>query len=809
MTRRRWTLFLIPNVRRYALLTAIYAGSTIVFLAVYLDPIWAGASALLCVASAAGWWVRASESTLRTGKAGPIQAAVERVGSRPILYLALPLAVMTSWFAAQIALDRPPNGSYWTPFYIWVAAIALFVSLLLPWRSILQRPNLGRMKGSVPWLEVSAIAFLTLVAFVVRAYNLDEPNPFSGDEAHFANQALEVTQGTFTNMFRTGQPFGQPSMYYFLLAGVFEVFGVSVAAARAPSVLFGVTMVPLLYLLLRELFDDRRVALVGAAFLAVYHLHIHFSRLALNNISAAWVAVLTFYFAARATRTQKPLDFGLAGAAAGLSLYTFVGGRTVPIVLGLYFAWVVLMNRRFLRDNLGHVLVLLAGFAVVALPQGIFFISDQPDEFYASHRWANIFANGWLEETAAARGDGRLTILFEQAKDSIRALGFEAERYHHYNPGQPLIDVVARWLFFIGAGVALYRIRRPGSFMFLSLLILTIVLGAVVVFPPVSSARLVTMTPAVAAFVAIGLVALVDLAVRLNPRLKRFTPIVLAAVVIAFAVVNLQFYFGTYLPGDRYVNNPGSLGNNTVTYAAGDYMAELGPAYAAYWFGEPQIYTSDPTMRFLGRDRTFVDVERGWLQLPDLGLSEPHATFMFLEDRRSESEAIVTACPGGSWREFSDDMSGRVMFSAYESEKAPLCLAAAGLFQVSPTRSIADLATAAVRDTERADDLATIAAALNRHFAEDGVYPTTNGSLQTLCVYADDAGCALSAYLDEIPIDPNGNAVHDGYFYASDGGRFSLFAETEAGADPLGDDCFFRAQYAGRAKPALCLSGSG
>ena len=817
----RWPNVDLSKGRQNALLAATYACLTAVFLVVYGEPVWAALAAFLGASSTLVWWLRAQAPRPEGGDRGQLVGVRGRLddigrrlvdfsrplGSLPALYLALPLAIMASWFAGQNALDKARSDTYWSALYIWLGAIALFLMFLMPWRRILVRPNLRRTLASVPWPEVGAVALLTLIAFAARTYDLHEPNPFSGDEANFANQGREVLRGTFRNMFGTGVPFGQPSMYYFVLARFFKVLGIGVLAARAPSVVLGVTMVPLLYLLLRELFADRRVALVGAAFLAVYHLHIHFSRLALNNMTAAWVAVLALYFAARATRTQKPLDFGLAGAAAGLCLYTFIGGRAVPLVAGLFLAWVVLMNWRFLRDNYGNFLVLLAGFAVVALPEGMFFI-NQPDEFFSGHRWANIFANGWLEEARVERGDGTLLILYDQVKSSFGVLAIDPELYHHYNPGRPLIDAVSRLLFVVGVFVALYRIKQPGYFMFLALLVVTVVLGSVVVFPPVSSARLVTLTPAVAALVAIGLVALADLVVRLRPRLARFAPFAIVVVVIVIAAVNLQFYFGTYLPNDRYVS-----GANDITYAAGSYMAELGPEYAGYWFGAPRIYAGDPTMRFLGRNRTYVNVPADAVQLPDVGLSEPHATFMFMEQRRGESEAIIAACPGGTWREFYDDFDERVLFYAYERQDAPACLAAADLFLPTPAPDATpELPTLEgnpnERDAQRRADLAAIAVALEQHYDEEQTYPTTNGTLQTLCAYTNlDTGCALSAYLDEIPIDPIGDAARYGYFFASDGRRFSIFAGLEGSAEPIDDGCFFRDSFADRLPVVLCVSG--
>ncbi len=147
------------------------------------------------------------------------QPLLLRLRSLPVIYLFLPLPLVASWYAGRIALERAPDTNYWQALSLWLVAIALFVALLLPWRRMASTEDLRRKLAAVPWLEVGGVLFLTLVAFAAAAFDLvGEPNPFSGDEANFALQAREVNEGHRRNMFDTGVPFGQPAMYYFILA---------------------------------------------------------------------------------------------------------------------------------------------------------------------------------------------------------------------------------------------------------------------------------------------------------------------------------------------------------------------------------------------------------------------------------------------------------------------------------------------------------------------------------------------------------------------------------------------------------------
>jgi hypothetical protein len=795
-------------------LAGVYAVLAFYFLVIKPDGPWLASTAFLAIASGAAWYLGVRGEPLFESRPR-ISRAIQWLTGLPPLYLALPLPVMASWFAGQLSIQIDPEPDYWDAFWLWLVAMGVFLALLLPWRRVTAARDYAALFRNVPWLEVGGVAFLTLVAFGARAVDLvDEPSPFSGDEGNFGIQAIEVLDGVRRNMFATGAPFGQPAMYYWLVAGFYKVLGVGVLATRLPSVLFGITMVPLLYLLLREQFD-RRIAFIGAAFLAVYHFHIHFSRVGLNNMSAAWIAVACLYFAARANRTQSALAFGLAGALAGLSFYSFVAARAVPLVLALYFGWVILFNWRFLRDNIGNFLVLVVGFVVVAAPQAIYF-NHVPDDWYAGHRWANIFGNNWLEAAEAQRNESAITILVGQFKDAFEVLVREAEVYHHYNAETPLIDVFSRWFFIIGAVIALVNIRQPRYFMQLALLLVTLVLGAALVTPPPSAARLVTAAPAIAAIVAIGLVGTGDMLVRWRPQYARFMPYVAVAAVLFFTFLNVRFYFGDYLPNDRYVVAPDDpQGKNDYTYAMGRYVESLDEGFVAYMFIEPLTYTGDPTIAFFARDHQLVGVPPNATKVFETEGNQRDATFVFIPERQNEAAPFRDACPGGEWKEFVETYDRRTLFFAYELPGGRQCLAENDLETPVPppgqaTPPVTDLpGNPASRDAQRSSDLELVAAALEAYYQENGEYPSTGGLTQTICVYEDsDAGCALTPYLSPLPIDPTGDAAAAGYFYISDGQRFSLLAIKEEDPVPPGPDCHFYATSNLRDKPVgICVSG--
>jgi len=109
------------------------------------------------------------------------------------------------------------------------------------------------------------------------------------------------------------------------------------------------------------------------------------------------------------------------------------------------------------------------------------------------------------------------------------------------------------------------------------------------------------------------------------------------------------------------------------------------------------------------------------------------------------------------------------------------------------------------RDAVRAQDLVAIQQALEQFRSDEGEYPNTNGNIQTLCVFEDsDAGCALQDILSPLPQDPLGDPAMNGYFYASDGATYTLYA-TREGDQPA--ECSEHPDHLGRIDSLSCVRG--
>jgi hypothetical protein len=88
--------------------------------------------------------------------------------------------------------------------------------------------------------------------------------------------------------------------------------------------------------------------------------------------------------------------------------------------------------------------------------------------------------------------------------------------------------------------------------------------------------------------------------------------------------------------------------------------------------------------------------------------------------------------------------------------------------------------TPAERDAQRREDYLVIVSALQQFKTDNGEFPSTDGQIQTLCVYVDlDEGCALIEYVDPVPRDPLSSVENAGYWYSSDGAVARVYVSFE------------------------------
>lgn len=541
---------------------------------------------------------------------------------------------------------------------IWHVPAGIVGRLRSGWRS------LARANG----LEFAAVAALTALALSVRVLSLGTiPFTLGGDEAWHGLLARQVLEGRMRNPFVMGY-MSMPTFFYWPLRVSLRLMGNTVAGARLPAALAGAATVPVLYLLVRDLWGHR-MAFFGASLLAAYDYHIHYSRLVANNIWDPLFVVAALLFLDRglfsAGQRARRGYLILAGLAMGLSAYFYTGARLLPFLTAAYLAFLWIKRRGDSKQGqpasslLGSIVLPVLACLVAAGPM-LGYALAHPDEWNARLNQVGILQSGWLEREPGLTGKSTLYILGEQFLRAAGAFHVFPDRTVWYGAARPLLGLGAGLFALWGIAWAFVHWRQRRYFLLLIWFWSVILAGGMLTESPPSSQRLVIASPAVALFVTIGLVQAVSLARRLLNLHRRWEALVSTIIVLALAMSSLWFYFCEFTPSNRY----GSENGETATMI-GYYLRGFQGDCQAYFYGAPRIYWNFGTMAFLAPDVQGQDVLEPLVAPLDFAVEDRQAVFLFLPERAGELIEVQRAFPEGRVLQFPDS-SGRLRFVAYE-----------------------------------------------------------------------------------------------------------------------------------------------
>lgn len=611
--------------------------------------------------------------------------------ARTIPAALLALGAFFSLLAVFLMQDRTLSQSTGDAVLVWGLGLAC-VGLAVLW-PVSWVPNLFRTwKESLravrrdTWLEAATVAALTLVALVLRVTALDSvPYTLGGDEAWHGLLARQVLAGQVRNPFTMGY-MSMPTAFYWPLSWSLWLVGDTVTGLRFPAALVGTITVPIFYLFARDLWG-RRTALLSSIFVAAYDYHIHFSRLGANNVWDPLFVVLTLWALDRGLRGNAgPAEHGdgsqvgeqpqelsslryrhflLAGLVMGLSTLFYTGARLLPLLVGIYVAFVWLQRRRQVAQLGLHVVLLVLAYVTVAGPM-LSYAQSHPDEWNARLNQVGIIQSGWLEREPELTGESTAHILAEQFLKSAGAFHYFPDRTAWYGAERPLLGFLAGAFAILGMAWAVAHWRDRRYFLVLIWFWSVIITGGMLTESPPSSQRLVIAIPAVALLVAFGLDRSVRLVCRLLDIGRTRENVVLGVLATILAMSSIYFYFVEFTPTRRY----GSANGETATMM-GHYLRELEGDTQAYLFGAPSMYWKFGTMPFMAPQVQGRDVVEPLDGPPDF-VDEIASTagrgtvFLFLPERSGELIWVQQAIPGGHVLEFYDGQ-GRLRFSAYET----------------------------------------------------------------------------------------------------------------------------------------------
>ncbi|MFW6070261.1 MAG: hypothetical protein ACOC9X_04360 [bacterium] len=481
------------------------------------------------------------------------------------------------------------------------------------------------------------LVLILLAASFLRFHDLPQiPPGMTHDEADHGLDAWGVVQGERPIYFTVG--YGREPLFDYSTAALMSFLGPAYLAGRLTAVFFSLLLIAATYAWVSRAIG-RRAALLTAAALAVSFWPLMTARQALRSVTmpALFAAAVAVYWRSEIgdqrlengnrqppispalpapqspvtnlqslQRSQRPnLRLPLSALLLGLTFYTYIPARVTwlafPALLG--YLWWLRRPAPWRRMAL-----MLGGAALVGLPL-FFYLYNHPQ---AEVRVAQLA--GPLQ--AALRGEwGPLLDNVARGAGMVTVSGDGQWRYNI--AGRPLLGPVMGALFYVGVGLALFRVGRaalrrkaaaqaPG--LFFALVWLGLGLSPVLITgPDLGTTQAIAAQPVLYLFPALALVQLAQWVRRRLPARRQTNWLLPVAAAVLFALLatqTIEAYF------ERWARHPQvAVQYEAPLVAAISYLNESGDGRVTISSDAPHRFHDPATGRlFLDND----DVTLSW-----------------------------------------------------------------------------------------------------------------------------------------------------------------------------------------------------
>lgn len=327
----------------------------------------------------------------------------------------------------------------------------------------------------IPWATLALVGSMLLGAFY-RLYRLAEiPAEMGCDLPLIYANVKMILEGEHLIFFPLHP--GREGLFFYLIAPFARLFGLNHHSIKFVGACIGILTIPMLYLLVRELFG-REAGLYAAFFLAVAKWHVILSRTGFRAILMPLFLILVWYGLVRAMRTGRRKWFFWTGGALGLGLYTYNAFLLMPVAVLLCLGAYAVVNRgRFLRKHWGDVLLLFLVALYVFIPLGRY-ACDEPQMYL--YRVATRITGA-----ESALSSNVLRVLLDNLRKTALMLNYEGDIVFYTNvPFQRHLGYLSGILFVFGLAYAVARWRSGHNVLTLVFLFCTMLPTALsIAFP--------------------------------------------------------------------------------------------------------------------------------------------------------------------------------------------------------------------------------------------------------------------------------------------------------------------------------------
>ena len=572
--------------------------------------------------------------------------------SRFFCVVGLAIAVLLV-LAADLRYIAAPNEIFGVAGILWLAGMCLLLfSAFLDSHSLGLVSNAPRPRRWPTW-EIALVTGLFLVALLSRVWSLTKfPDNIYPDEIMTGTVATQA----YLNPTRPPPPLFStlwsgidlPTLWFWITAVFLKLGGNSLAMLRLPAALFGAATVLPVYGLIRGTWG-RYAATAGTAIMAFSVSNVHYSRLALNNITTQFFWATCFLFLLRGLRSRRRSDWAVAGLSAGLSEYFYYGTRLLPFLLLVFVVFVLAIHRRQARQYVSGFLVMAGGYFVGFGPLLVHFFRN-PNLYLGRGASLLIWPHAPSNFADLHMAWKTLWPVFSE-----NLLGISTHSSQDIIFYAPLLLPAEAALLVPGVALLISHWRHPAAFLMLASGLGVLLVGGTLVAYPNSVPPLINhWTPAFPAFYVALAVPVGAWTAASEPhlpsRLRWFLPATLAIALVVLGWLNLNFYFHRYYADSESLKSTAyrsAQRNYEAQTAQSRYLAALGSRYQVFTVGQSPWPYDPVTTQYLVPEQTWTLLTNPAAELPSINRSSKGLAFLFSPGNEQYRQLTRELFPSG------------------------------------------------------------------------------------------------------------------------------------------------------------------
>ncbi len=246
---------------------------------------------------------------------------------------------------------------------------------------------------------------LLVVAFFLRVWQINKvPIALFGDEVDVGYQAYSILKtgkdyyGNFMPIHFHSLAEWRTPLYLYSAVPTVALFGITAMGVRLPAVIFGVLSIWALYLLVKELTKNEKLALISAIVLTFSPWHIQYSRAGFEVTELLFFLLMGLYLFFVSFRNSKYLWISMVCFALTPWVYSTAKLFTPILMLFLFFVW----RKDVLNISKRHLVFALVALVIVGGPIAVSTVVGGGAQRFG---YISVFSDPTIEpEVGTARG---------------------------------------------------------------------------------------------------------------------------------------------------------------------------------------------------------------------------------------------------------------------------------------------------------------------------------------------------------------------------------------------------------------------